>query len=157
MVPFVSSFQSCIRVVFCDVNSARDRPVPCFYLPFATFNQPFVEHYQRRPTQLASRHVPIALGTLSNLEHYFTLFYYLLILFTTTLFYYFLTFEQNLNIFSLFGLHSSTVLQFSICLMQYFVFETFSVSRVIIIMNLNNFTLSPYCCHKNAQLTQLSF
>lgn len=145
MVPFVSSFQSCIRVVFCDVHSARDRPVPCFYLPFATFNQPFVEHYQRRPTQLASRHVPIALGTLSNLEHYFTLL--------ST----FLIFEQNLNIFSLFGLHSSTVLQFSICLMQCFVFETFSVSRVIIIMNLNNFTLSPYCCHKNAQLTQLSF
>ena len=54
-----------------------------------------------------NRHVPIALGTFSNLEHYFNF---------PALENTFLSLEQNLSIFSLFGQHLSTFLQLSTCL-----------------------------------------
>ena len=98
-------------------------------------------------TQPTSRHVPIGLGNfliwsaISHFQHSWALSWLL---------------SRIWAFFRFLGYIASTVLQFSTCLMQYFVFETFSVSRVIIITNLNNFTLSPDCCHKNAQLTQLS-
>ena len=77
-----------------------------------------------RDIRFSNRHVPIALGTFSNMEHYFTF---------PALLSTFLTFEQNLSIFSLFGQHFlSTFLQFSTCLMQYFVVETFSGSRSLL-------------------------
>ena len=56
-------------------------------------------HYMDMRATPQNRHVPIALGTFSNLEHYFNF---------PALLSTFLTFEQNLSIFSLFAQHLST-------------------------------------------------
>ena len=97
-----------------------------------------------RDIRFSNKHVPIALSTFSNMEHYFT---FPLLLST------FLTFEQNLSIFSLFGQHLSTYFYYILLVNAIFCLrKVFRKPSNSIIMNLNKSTLSPDCYHENANL-----
>ena len=88
-----------------------------------------------RDIRVSNRHVPIALGTFSNLEHYFTF---------PALLSTFLTLEQNLSIFSLFGQHLSTYFyNFPLVNAIFCLRKVFRKPSNSIIMNLNKSTLSP--------------
>ena len=85
--------------------------------------------------RVSNRHVPIALGNFSNLEHYFTF---------PALLSTFLTLEQNWSIFSLFGQHLSTYFyNFPLVNAIFCLRKVFRKPSNSIIMNLNKSTLSP--------------